>query len=43
MENKKILEVGYSDFEKIVANNNYFVDKTMLIYDLFHSTRHFLK
>ena len=35
MENKKILEVGYSDFKKIVANNNYFVDKTMLIYDFF--------
>ncbi len=35
MENKKRLEVGYSNFKKIVANNNYFVDKTMLIYDLF--------
>ena len=30
---KKRLEIGISDFKKIVANNNYFVDKTMLIYD----------
>ena len=35
MDTKKILEVGHSNFKKIVANNNYFVDKTMLIYDLF--------
>ena len=33
MENKKRLEIGISNFKKIVANNNYFVDKTMLIYD----------
>ncbi len=32
---KKKIEVGYSDFKKVVSNNNYFVDKTMLIYDLF--------
>ncbi len=30
---RKKLEIGISDFKKIVANNNYFVDKTMLIYD----------
>ena len=30
---KKRLEIGISNFKKIVANNNYFVDKTMLIYD----------
>ena len=30
---KKRLEIGISDFKKIVANNNYFVDKTGLIYD----------
>ncbi len=29
----KRLEIGISNFKKIVANNNYFVDKTMLIYD----------
>jgi len=29
---KKRLEIGISNFKKIVANNNYFVDKTMLIY-----------
>ena len=24
VNNKKILEIGYSDFKKVVANNNYF-------------------
>ena len=30
---RKRLEIGISNFKKIVANNNYFVDKTMLIYN----------
>ncbi len=32
---KKILEIGKSDFKEITANNNYFVDKTMFIYEFF--------
>ncbi len=30
---KKTLEIGKSDFKDIVADNNYFVDKTVFIYD----------
>ena len=33
----KTLEIGKSDFKKIVENNYYFVDKTRLIYDFFNS------
>ena len=33
----KTLEIGKSDFKKIVENNYYFVDKTKLIYDFFNS------
>ena len=33
----KTLEIGKSDFKKIVENNHYFVDKTRLIYDFFNS------
>jgi hypothetical protein len=32
---KKTLKIGRSDFELIVKNGHYFVDKTMLIYDLY--------
>ena len=34
MTSKKI-ELGYSDFKQFINAGNYFVDKTMLIYDLF--------
>ncbi len=33
MNENKTLEIGKSDFKKIVENNYYFVDKTKLIYD----------
>ena len=33
--NIKKIELGYSDFKEFISNNNYFVDKTMFIYDLF--------
>ena len=33
----KTLEIGKSDFKKIVENNYYFVDKTKLIYDFLNS------
>ena len=32
--NKKI-ELGYSDFKEFINSGNYFVDKSMLIFDLF--------
>ena len=35
MTSKKRIELGYSDFEQFIKANNYFVDKSMLIYDLF--------
>ncbi len=34
LKTKKI-ELGYSDFKEFINSGNYFVDKTMLIYDLF--------
>ena len=37
MKNKKTLKIGRSDFELIVKNNHYFVDKTMLIYNFYHN------
>ena len=37
MDNRKTLKIGRSDFELIVKNNHYFVDKTMLIYDFYHN------
>ena len=37
MSNKKTLKIGRSDFELIVKNNHYFVDKTMLIYDFYNN------
>ncbi len=33
---KKRIELGYSDFKEFINSNNYFVDKTMLIYELFN-------
>ena len=35
--NRKTLKLGRSDFELIVGNNHYFVDKTMLIYEFYHN------
>ncbi|MEA3443341.1 MAG: AAA family ATPase [Bacteroidota bacterium] len=38
MENaRKTLKIGNSDFKRIVENNHYFVDKTLLIYDFYNS------
>ncbi len=37
MKPKKTLKTGRSDFELIVKNNHYFVDKTMLIYEFYHN------
>ncbi len=34
---EKTLKVGRSDFELIVKNGHYFVDKTMLIYDFYNN------
>ncbi len=34
---KKTLKIGRSDFELIVKNGHYFVDKTMLIYDFYNN------
>ena len=31
MKERKKLELGYSDFKNIIKNNNYFVDKSLLI------------
>ncbi|MEA3451120.1 MAG: AAA family ATPase, partial [Bacteroidota bacterium] len=35
MTQRKRIELGYSDFKEFMLSNNYFVDKTMLIYELF--------
>ena len=35
MNSKKKIELGYSDFKEFIKADNYFVDKSMLIYDLF--------
>ena len=37
MKTKKTLKIGRSNFELIVKNNHYFVDKTMLIYDFYNN------
>ena len=37
MKKRKTLKIGRSDFELIVKNNHYFVDKTKLIYDFYYS------
>jgi hypothetical protein len=37
MENKKTLKIGRSEFELIVKNNHYFVDKTKLIYEFYNN------
>jgi len=42
MENRKTLKIGRSEFELIVKNNHYFVDKTMLIYEFYHSANDIL-
>jgi len=33
MDNKKPLSIGKEDFKEIIENNNYYVDKTMMIKD----------
>lgn len=33
---QKRIELGHSDFKKFIESNNYFVDKSMLIYDFFN-------
>ena len=33
----KKLPIGISDFRKVIRDNNYFVDKSMLIYELINS------
>jgi len=38
MKNIKTLIIGSSDFQRIVENNHYFVDKTAFIYDFFTSS-----
>ena len=35
MTRTKKIELGYSDFKQFIISGNYFVDKTMLVYDLF--------
>ncbi len=39
---KKTLKIGRSDFELIVKNGHYFVDKTMLIYDFYNNANDIL-
>ncbi len=39
---KKKLKIGYSDFKSIVADNGYFVDKTMLIKDFYENSSYIL-
>jgi len=34
MQKRKELNLGYSDFKSIIENNNYFVDKSLLIKDI---------
>jgi hypothetical protein len=34
METRKELNLGYSDFKNIIKNDNYFVDKSLLIKDI---------
>ncbi|NOZ89869.1 MAG: AAA family ATPase, partial [Epsilonproteobacteria bacterium] len=33
----KKLPIGISDFRKVIRDNNYFVDKSMFIYELINS------
>jgi len=35
MTKSKKIELGYSDFKEFINSGNYFVDKSMLIYDFF--------
>ena len=42
MEIKKTLKIGSSDFAKIINDNGYFVDKTMLIKEFFESSSYIL-
>jgi len=39
---KKTLKIGRTDFKRIIENNHYFVDKTMLIFDFFHNANDIL-
>ena len=42
MKANKTLKVGRSDFKRIVENNHYFVDKTLLIYDFYNNANDIL-
>ena len=37
--NKKLIPIGVEDFASIRIDNNYYVDKTQMIYDLVHDTK----
>jgi len=39
MEKRKELNLGYSDFKSIIENNNYFVDKSLLIKEVIKSEK----
>lgn len=36
---KKLIPIGVEDFASIRVDNNYYVDKTQMIYDLVHDTK----
>jgi len=38
MKHKKTLEIGTSNFKRLVENNHYLVDKTLLISDFFNGS-----
>ena len=37
MSTKKTLKIGRSEFDLIIKGKNYFVDKSMLIHEFYHS------
>ncbi len=39
MQNRKKLNLGYSDFKDIIQSNNYFVDKSLLIEEVLNSQK----
>ena len=39
---KKTLRIGHSDFKRIITDNGYFVDKTLLIKDFFDNSSYIL-
>lgn len=36
---KKLIPIGVENFASIRVDNNYYVDKTQMIYDLVHDTK----